>query len=35
VISKTVTSTQKAVKIEENAAVSADRFKIPAGFEVK
>jgi hypothetical protein len=35
VISKSVTSTTKAVKIEENAAVSADKFKIPAGFAVK
>jgi hypothetical protein len=35
VISKSVTSTTKAIKIEENAAVSADKFKIPAGFAVK
>jgi len=35
VLSKSVTSTTKAIKIEENAAVSADKFKIPAGFAVK
>lgn len=35
VISKSVTSTTRAIKIEENAAVSADKFKIPAGFAVK
>jgi hypothetical protein len=28
-------STQKALKFEENAAVSPDKFKVPAGFEVK
>jgi hypothetical protein len=35
VISKSVTSTTKAIRIEENAAVSADKFKLPAGFAVK
>jgi hypothetical protein len=35
VISKGLTSTTKAIKIEENAAVSADKFKIPTGFPVK
>jgi len=35
VTSKDLTSTTKAIKIAENAAVSADKFKIPAGFAVK
>jgi hypothetical protein len=33
--SKSVESLQKAVKVEENAKVSEDKFKIPAGYIVK
>jgi hypothetical protein len=33
--SKTVSSMTKAVKLEENAKVSADKFAVPAGFTLK
>jgi hypothetical protein len=33
--SKNVTSVTKAVKLEENAKVSGDKFSVPAGFALK